>query len=144
MHLIVNADFAPLQASLNRLQTRLNDLSEPLANIGNVLENSIRYRISNSKIAPDGKAWAQAKHAKKSGSLLVDTGGLMSGITYAASKNAVIVGSDKLYAVHLHYGTQNKDGSERLPPRPIFGISEQDYRDIDELLTDYITGAFDD
>lgn len=144
MFLIVNADFAPLSGSLKRLQTRLGDLSEPLANIGNVLENSIRYRISNSKTAPDGKAWAQAKHAKKSGSLLVDTGGLMDGITYAASKNAVIVGSDKLYAVHLHYGTQNKDGSERLPARPIFGISEQDYRDIDELLTDYITGAFDD
>ncbi|MCG7655964.1 phage virion morphogenesis protein [Wielerella bovis] len=142
MFLIVNADFAPLQASLNHLQTRLGDLSEPLANIGNVLENSIRYRISNSKNAPDGKAWAQAKHAKKSGSLLVDTGGLMSGITYAASKNAVIVGSDKLYTMYLHYGTQNKDGSERLPARPIFGIAEQDYHDIDELLTDYLTGAF--
>lgn len=143
MHLIVNADFAPVQASLQTLSLKLGDLSEPLANIGNVLENSIRYRISNSKTAPDGKAWAQAKHAKKSGSLLVDTGGLMDGITYAASKNAVIVGSDKLYAVHLHYGTQSKDGSERLPARPIFGISEQDYRDIDELLTDYITGAFE-
>ncbi|MDO4434762.1 MAG: hypothetical protein Q4B82_09335 [Alysiella sp.] len=41
---MTEADFAPLQASLNRLQIRLGDLSEPLANIGNVLENSLRER----------------------------------------------------------------------------------------------------
>lgn len=144
MFLIVNADFAPVQASLQKLSLKLGDLSEPLENIGNTLAQSMAYRVSNSKAAPDGTAWEKAKHAKKSGSLLVDTGNLMNGITYAASKNAVIVGSDRLYAVHLHYGTQNKDGSERLPARPIFGISEQDYRDIDELLTAYLTGAFDD
>ncbi|WP_314343039.1 phage virion morphogenesis protein [Simonsiella muelleri] len=144
MFLIVNADFAPVQASLQKLSLKLGDLSEPLENIGNTLAQSMAYRVSNSKAAPDGTAWEKAKHIKKSGSLLVDTGNLMNGITYAASKNAVIVGSDRLYAVHLHYGTQNKDGSERLPARPIFGVSEQDYRDIDELLTAYLTGAFDD
>ena len=144
MFLIVNADFAPVQASLQKLSLKLGDLSEPLENIGNTLAQSMAYRVSNSKAAPDGTAWEKAKHAKKSGSLLVDTGNLMNGITYAASKNVVIVGSDRLYAVHLHYGTQNKDGSERLPARPIFGVSEQDYRDIDELLTAYLTGAFDD
>lgn len=138
MRLIVDADFAPISDGLKRLQMRLSDVSEPLEKIGNLLENSIGYRISNSKTAPDGTAWVQAQHPKKTGSLLVDTGALMDGITYAASKNAVIVGSDRLYAFYLHEGTN------RLPARPIFGISKQDYHDIDELLTDYVKGAFDD
>ena len=92
MFLIVNADFAPVQASLQKLSLKLGDLSEPLENIGNTLAQSMAYRVSNSKAAPDGTAWEKAKHAKKSGSLLLYTGNLMNGITYAASKNAVIVG----------------------------------------------------
>lgn len=144
MFLIVGADFAPIQSSLQKLTAKLSDLSEPLENIGNTLQESIRYRISNSKTAPDGTAWKQAKHAKKSGSLLVDTGSLMNGITYAASKNAVIVGSDRLYAVYLHYGFKHHRSQEDIPARPIFGIAGEDYQDIDELLTNYLTGAFDD
>lgn len=143
MFLIVNADFAPLQASLNHLQTRLGDLSEPLENIGNRLADSMAYRVSNSKTAPDGTAWEQAKHAKKSGSLLVDTGALMGGFGYAVGKNAVVVGSDRIYAKYLHYGFKHQQSQENIPARPIFGISHEDQQTIDELITGYLTGAFE-
>lgn len=157
MQLKITADFAPITASLNRLQLRLGDLSEPMSNIGAILEASTFERIRSTKKAPDGSDWDDLKPPPRPKSLDPDEewqpelrkprslllielgmqGGMLSGITHVASKNSVIVGSDKHYAVYHQLGTSD------MVARPFLGISADDYRDIDELLSDWLSGAFE-
>lgn len=140
MQLKITADFAPITASLNRLQLRLGDLSEPMGNIGAILEASTSDRIRSTKQDPDGNDWADTKPPKPRSQILIGLGmqgGMLSGITHVASKNSVIVGSDKHYAVYHQLGTR------KMPARSFLGLSAQDYRDIDELLSDWLSGAFE-
>lgn len=147
VRLIVNMNAKPLQTQLQRLTHRLDDLTPVMHGIGGILETSTTDRIRSTKTAPDGTRWAewsqstrQAKarmSAKQRGSLLLVRGkqsGLLGSITYEASKNSVIVGSVMYYAAYLQQGTS------RMPARPFLGLSAQDYRTIDDLLHDYITG----
>lgn len=140
MQLKITTNFAPITASLNRLQLRMGDLSVPMGEIGSILENSISDRIRSTKQDPDGNDWADTKLPKPRSQILIGLGaqgGMLSGITRIASKNSVIVGSDKHYAVYHQLGTR------KMPARSFLGISEQDYRDIDELLSDWLSGAFE-
>lgn len=140
MQLKITTNFAPITASLNRLQLRLGDLSEPMGNIGAILEASTSDRIRSTKQDPDGNDWADTKPPKPRSQILIGlgmSGGMLSGITHVASKDSVIVGSDKHYAVYHQLGTRN------MPARSFLGLSVQDYRDIDELLSDWLSGAFE-
>lgn len=140
MQLKITTNFAPITASLNRLQLRMGDLSVPMGEIGSILENSISDRIRRTKQDPDGNDWAGTKLPKPRSQILIGLGaqgGMLSGITHIASKNSVIVGSDKHYAVYHQLGTR------KMPARSFLGISAQDYRDIDELLSDWLSGAFE-
>lgn len=136
MQLKITADFAPITASLNRLQLRLGDLSVPMGKMGGILEASIGDRIGRTKQDPDGNAWANV-NGKPRSHILIDSGNLLDGITHQASENSVIVGSDRLYAVYHQLGTRNMEA------RPFLGISADDIREIDELLAKYLNGAFE-
>ena len=50
----------------------------------------------------------------------------------------MIVGSVMLYARWLQEGTQ------RMEARPFLGLSDKDYRDIDELLADWLNGLIEE
>lgn len=136
MQLKITADFAPITASLNRLQLRLGDLSVPMGEMGGILEASIGDRIGRTKQDTDGNAWANV-NGKPRSHILIDSGNLLDGITHQASENSVIVGSDRLYAVYHQLGTRNMEA------RPFLGISADDIREIDELLAKYLNGAFE-
>ena len=148
MELRIHADFAPLSGSLNRLSAQLGNLRPVMGGIGGILAESTAARIRESKTAPDGSPWAEwtersramrtRKDGTVSGSLLLQSGmqgGLLRSITYEASKDSVVVGSGKHYAAYLQQGTR------RMVARPFLGLSAQDYRDIDELLADFLSGA---
>lgn len=148
MQLRIQADFAPIAARLNRLSVQLGNLRPVMGGIGGILATSTADRIRETKTAPDGSAWAEwtertramrtRKDGTVSGSLLLQSGmqgGLLRSITYEAGKDSVVVGSGKYYAAYLQQGTR------RMVARPFLGLSAQDYRDIDELLADFLSGA---
>lgn len=148
MQLRIDADFAPIAARLNRLSVQLGNLRPVMGGIGGILATSTADRIRESKTAPDGSPWAEWTErtramrtddkGKVRGSLLLQSGmqgGLLRSITYEASKDSVVVGSGKHYAAYLQQGTR------RMVARPFLGLSAQDYRDIDELLADFLSGA---
>ncbi|WP_304333729.1 phage virion morphogenesis protein [Conchiformibius steedae] len=148
MQLRIQADFAPIAARLNRLSVQLGNLRPVMGGIGGILAESTAARIRESKTAPDGSPWAEwtertramrtRKDGTVSGSLLLQSGmqgGLLRTITYEASQDSVVVGSGKHYAAYLQQGTR------RMVARPFLGLSAQDYRDIDELLADFLSGA---
>lgn len=145
MRMTLHADFAPLSGRLLELATRLSDLTPVMGAMGGVVESSTRRRLSESKTAPDGTRWAPLsdatlarktnKRGKVRGSLLVDTGSLLSSITHVPARDSVIIGSGQMYAAYLHEGTR------RMPARPIFGLSEEDIHDLEALLEDYLSGS---
>lgn len=140
MRITVSHELPRIAQSLNRLSGRLNgSLEEPLRAIGGIIESSTRRRISETKNAPDGSRWADvspatAKTKNGRGGILVDYGNLMASITHEASAKSVIAGSVMGYSVYLQEGTEN------MPARPFLGLSGEDYRDIDELMSDWMKG----
>lgn len=127
---------------LNALHQKLNgDLTPLMQAIGAVLESSTTERFNVSKQAPDGGYWANLlpstlkqktnQNANDKG-ILVETGDLMRSITYYADKNSVTIGTPETYGVYHQFGTKH------MLARPFLGISDQDEKDIFEMINDYL------
>lgn len=148
MQLDVTSKLSALSEQLNKAYDALDGDREPLLEaIAGIVEGSTQERFI-TKTAPDGSAWADllpatvdAKNGR--GGVLVDHGDLMKSITGHATPNTVEVGSDRDYAKYHQDGTKNADGSERMPQRQIFGLSEDDYSDIGELINDFLEDIYD-
>ena len=137
-------------ATLMRFDSRLKELGNPdlrdlLENIGSEVESQTRYRISVEKKAPDGSEWpdwsedyAKNKHGRRkhshpgalrsSGghSMLELDGELLNSIQYEVQSNAVLVGSNKVYARSV----------DSL--RSFIGLSRQNIEDIKDLTADFL------
>ena len=139
MRLIINADLSTASKRLEQLHRKLGDLSPVMAGIGGIIEGSTRIRIAESKTSADGAAWPDLANSTKErkgskGSLLVHRGSLLRSITYEASKDSVIIGSNMVYA------KWHQDGTKKMPARPFLGISSTDYQDVGDLIDDFLNG----
>lgn len=130
--------FAAAQRKL--LQMGSLDLhSELLENVGALVESQTRQRIQEDKIGPDGQAWAEWSErygrTRNSGqSLLQSEGDLLDSIQYLVGRDVVEVGSNLIYAATHQYG----DDARGIPARPYLGLSDEDERELDELLRDVV------
>lgn len=148
MQMVIQANLPPLARQLTRLAGRFQGLTPVMASIGGLVEGSTRRRIAEEKTSPQGDPWAPlaartiaaktSRSGKVRGGLLVDRGNLLRSITHEAAADSVIIGSVMLYARWLQEGTQ------RMEARPFLGLSEQDYRDIDDLLGDWMAGLIEE
>ena len=139
--------------------------TKPLMNaIGTALIEGTHQRFERG-IGPDGAAWAPLNPgyaaSKRGPGILRESGmrgGLMASITRKASKDSVEVGTNKVYAaIHQFGGTiTSKSGgylsfaiggsfvrvrSVTIPARPFIGISEEDTRNVTEVVEDAFTRA---
>lgn len=140
-------------AAAERLLAGLADFdeSELLTAIGAMGESQTRRRISNEKTAPDGTAWPANKEG---GSILVRTGdNLLGSIAYIVGSGSVAWGASWEFA-HVHqYGAKISAKNAKalffrigdkkvavksvtIPARPFVGLSEDNRREIEELVTD--------
>lgn len=148
MQMIIQTDLPPLARQLTRLAGRLQDLTSVMSSIGGLVEGSTRRRIAEEKTTPEGDPWKPlsartiaaktSRSGKTRGGILVDRGNLLKSITHEAAADSVIIGSVMLYARWLQEGTQ------RMEARPFLGLSDKDYRDIDELLADWLNGLIEE
>lgn len=144
MQINVTSQIPALNAHLSELQQRLNgDLTPLMWAIGSVLEGSTRQRFADKK-SPNNVAWAilapatiKRKINKSSNGqgILVESGDLMRSITFYASRDSVIVGTDR------PYGKYHQTGTKHMPMRPFLGLSAQDQADIGDLINDFLAGA---
>lgn len=146
MRLTVNSELPEVQEHLNALYRALNgDLTRPMAGIAAILERSTTKRF-HTKTAPDGSLWAGLKPAtvraktgkggKTRGGILVDRGDLFRSLTGFANDKMAVVGTPQLYAQYHQTGTRH------MVARPIFGLSEQNRRDIRQSLADWLEKAW--
>ena len=145
MQIDVTHDIPALNEHLATLQQRLNGNLTPLMQaIGSVLEGSTRQRFAD-KQSPNGVAWAvlmpatvKAKNGRSN--ILVDSGDLIRSITFHATSDSVMVGTDRPYGKYHQTGTKKADGSTKMVARPWLGLSQQDQFDINDLIVGYLAG----
>lgn len=145
MQIDVTHTIPALSEHLTDLQQRLNgDLAPLMQAIGSVLEGSTRQRFAD-KESPNGVAWAvlmpstiKAKNGRSN--ILVDSGDLIRSITFHASSDSVLIGTDRPYGKYHQTGTKKADGSTKMVARPWLGLSQQDQFDINDLIVGYLAG----
>lgn len=145
MQIEVTSQIPELNEHLATLQQRLNGNLTPLMQaIGSVLEGSTRQRFAD-KQSPNGVAWAvlmpatvKAKNGRSN--ILVDSGDLIRSITFHATSDSVMVGTDRPYGKYHQTGTKKADGSTKMVARPWLGLSQQDQFDINDLIVGYLAG----
>lgn len=139
-----------LDVAFARLRAGLEDMIEPMHDIGDRLAESHQLRIEKSEGAPDGTPWAPKSPATRSRDTRpwLDSGDLVSsGINFQAGSDFVelIVSGRQVRA--LHFGAprgafgQTSNGRPipwgDIPARPLVGLSDRDIDGISEALREW-------
>ena len=157
-----------------KITIELHDYDEALARLGPILdpdfaglnqaiaslgESQTRRRIDEEKSAPDGTPW----QANRAGTpILKQTGrNLLDSIASSSDEESATWGATWEYA-HVHQegaviepktakvlvfqGPNGKVFARRVtvPARPFIGLSDENRAEMNELITDFFQGAFDD
>ena len=150
-------DWGGLDTALKKFQDALahqkQDLMEAL---GDALVSGTLKRFEDEE-DPEGKKW---EPVARSGKILTDTARLRNSIDSAVAGDTVLVGSNVKYArIHQKGGVikpvkkkalKFKVGGKwvyakkvTIKPRPYLGISKDDWREIADTISDFISGAFE-
>lgn len=155
------ADKAVHQA-FTRLIGVMADTTPVMSAIGTGLVGSTHRRFI-TQTSPDGAAWAKLnpeyKKGKRNSRILTESGRLRDSITHRASRDAVTIGTNVIYAAphqlgatikpvsasHLWFrmgGNLIKAASVTLPARPFLGISNDDEAMIAETVFGFVARHF--
>jgi phage virion morphogenesis protein len=138
------------------------DFTDLHKEIGEALVSSVRTRF-RKETGPDGRKWPKSHRAETDqGQTLTDTARLKNSISARAQADGVEVGTNLIYA-GVHQGDDGKDvkitakrskflrfraggswamkKSVTIPARPFIGISQDDLKEIQEILNDRIEEA---
>lgn len=139
---------------LQPVLARLNAVGDPrrigegLAQIGGLIESQTRRRF-DERTSPDGDPWApwSKGYKKKTGkaqTLLVATGAFRDSMAWDLNGEELRVGSNLVYAaLHQFGGTDDMaPGPAAVPARPVLGVSDENAREIEEAMADWIEGGF--
>lgn len=132
-----------LEAAVEKLHG-LEDMpaARLLNGAGAILESGARRRIAEDKASADGTPWVawseRYDETRDHGvhSLLMAEGDLLDSVQSYATGGEAIVGSNLIYAAHQHEGSDTEEGG--IPERPFLGMSDDDARDIEDLIEDFI------
>lgn len=154
--IIIRADSSPIEAVLNQLGNFDSLKNQLFDEIGAGLVNSIQHRFLTGT-GVDGNPWKISWRARmQGGETLRDTGRLMNSYTHNVLSSGVEVGTDVVYAPHLHYGATilpknsqyitfavggqyRKVKQSIIPPRTQLGLDAED-----EVMVLDIVGSFID
>lgn len=121
------------------------ELDDLAYNIGALLESATQERIAEEKSGPGGEAWpawspgyAATRHGGHS--LLMGEGMLQGSIQNHSEGPAAIVGTNLVYGAIHQFG--GEEVGSNIPARPYLGVSEQDGRDVEELVSDHLARIF--
>lgn len=128
---------------LQRLHGRLLNTAPLMQQIGMMLSNSTVERFHTGK-APEGQGWRALKPAtikrKQHDKVLVDKGDLLDSITFSAGRvSARIYSNDSNQGKVLAHQFGNP--ARNLPARAIFGLSQGDREDVENLAVIWMEEA---
>lgn len=139
----IDINDAPVLDVLGQLLRRANDLTPAFGDIAEYLYESTRSRIERGGPAPDGTPWAplspayQRRKKKNQDKILILNGYLLGSIHPEYGPDFAIVGTNRIYAAAQQFGRPEI----HLPARPFFGLSDDDEREVLDILSDYLLAA---
>jgi phage virion morphogenesis protein len=135
-----------LQSAIDALVTRMGDLRQPMADIGEYMLLSTRDRFDGQKDT-EGRSWTalspdyarrKARSPKALKGILTYSGILRDTIAYRADAVSVTVGSNRIYApIQQLGGTAGRNA--KIPPRPFLGVSAADRTEIAAIVADWLS-----
>lgn len=165
----VSSNSDQVSAKLRQAAKRVSNMLPVYQDIGAAVERSTDQRFAREQ-APDGtpwrdlspNTWASKRNRKK----LNETGQMRDSLSYSASATEAIIGfADKKARWH-QFGTRpytivpknarmlrfmtpggpvfaSQVRHPGIPARPMLGISREDQREIEQIIVDHETGAFE-
>lgn len=102
-------------------------LKEVLKTLGAVVQSQTIERFED-QVDPAGQKWKALKNPKSNKLILNDTGQLKR-IAYNLKGDSVKIGPT------VNYGVYHQFGTKKMASRPFLGINQDDYNEIEEVLT---------
>ena len=141
----IHYDDREVLAALQALERRAGNLRPALAEIGEHLTETTKQRFS-SRSGPDGRAWRPNRpvtvERKGRNYPLTHRGTLGQTINYRLrGRDTLEVGSPMEYAAMQQFGGTRTEFPHLwgdIPARPFLGVSEDDKREILDILVDYL------
>ncbi len=137
----IDLDTARVDTAFRRLVAAGADLTDPMAEIGEILVASTQDRFDEG-VSPEGFAWspldpeyeAYKREKRPNAEILVFDEFLVAGFVYHADAGGVDIGTNSVYGATHQYG----DAGRGIPTRPFLGVSADDEAAILDVLNDYI------
>jgi phage virion morphogenesis protein len=147
----IKIDTSDLQKLLSGLLKRMDNLSGPMAILGETILTSIQENFESGgrptrwePLAPSTIVERERK-GKWPGRILVRTGvsgGLLGSISYEAFPRKAVVSANKIYAAIHHFGGKaGRGGKTDIPARPYMMIQDEDMDEMQAALKNYILEA---
>ena len=140
----IEVDGREVFRALNALLKAGDDLEGPFSAIGEYLVEIHTQRFVD-QVDPDGQRWAPlsekyAQRKKRHADLiLVLNEYLADSFRHSASRNDLVVGTDRVYAATHHFG----DPKRGIPARPFIGINDDDQAEIIAIINDHLESSFE-
>ena len=144
----VTIESQQLNDYLVRLFDRTTDLSQPMSDIGAVLESRIQGRFE-TQTDPNGIAWhpwapsTSANYPEDGNHRLLDRyGDMLRSLSWSADATSVTVGFGQPYAVNHEWGTKHMPRRGLLFSEPDAGtLGAEDEQLVLDLLQGWLDGA---
>jgi phage virion morphogenesis protein len=146
----ININDKAVNALLTKVSRRMDNTKPAFEIIGDIVLSSIQRNFEEGG-RPD--KWAQLAQAtidkrietrRWPGQILISLGaggGLLGSIFFQAFTDKVVLAANKIYAAIHHFGGQaGRNKSVTIPKRPYMLVQDEDWEEIKEALTDYLTG----
>lgn len=114
--------------------------------IGSLIEDQTKRRISDEKTSPEGEPWAPWSSAYAESltrrnrinprSLLVGAPNLLPSIQNYTEGTLIKVGTNMVYGAIHQFGGDPARGHARIPARPYLGLSPENATEIEDLVID--------
>ena len=141
--LSVKIESIQMEAMLNELAGRMDDLTPVMQTIGEIIVEQADTAFETG-VAPGGTAWPASGRAQATGGqTLIDTAVLRNSINVLATDNQVEVGTNVLYAaIHQLGGKAGRGKKTVIPSRPFLPDQDSlDWPEVKATLQDFLEGA---
>jgi len=138
----ITYDDQAVKDRLKRLAQVAGDISPALTEIGEHLIRSHQQRFADG-VDPEGNDWEPlaestlARKKKNADKVLIEHGDLMGSLHYNNNGHELEFGTNLIYGATHQFGREG-DG---IPARPFLGISDDDQREIVNIIDDHILTA---
>lgn len=140
MQIKVEIKDGEVRTMLMNLMNRTGNLSPVMETIGGIVRRSI---LKNFDASGRPNRWQPSKRALKTGGkTLIDRAILKNSINYKAFRNRVELGpaaSIPYGRIHQLGGMAGRGHKVRIPARPYLMVQNEDWVEIKQALTDYLT-----